>query len=65
MTLSMGGISGTASTKSQNFRKKNKSNIYLQYIIQFVSVNKRNFSADSLGGLNYKEISWAIEQETF
>lgn len=61
-------LTGGASAKSKSsnpMRKKNKSNIYLQYIVQFQNVNKINFSADSLGGLNYLEIEWSIEMETF
>lgn len=61
-------VTGGASAKSKAsnpMRKKNKSNIYLQYIVQFQNVNKINFSADSLGGLNYLDIDWSIEMETF
>lgn len=53
---------GTAST---SLKKKNKSNIYLQYIVQFSHINRQNFSVDSLGGLDFKEEEWSIEQETF
>ena len=54
------------SKSSTNYlKKKNKNNIYLQYIVQFSSVNKINFSADSLGGLNYKDEEWWIEVESF
>ena len=52
------GASGSTSTKSKSGLKKNKKNIYLQYVIQFTSMNKKNFSTDSLGGLDYKEIEW-------
>ena len=37
----------------------------MQYIVQFSNMNRTNFSKDSLGGADYSDLEWSIEQETF
>ena len=55
--------SGSASVNSKSGKssKKKKGNMFLQYVIQFTNCNRKNFSTDSLGGLDYTEIEWSIE----
>ena len=46
-------------------KKKKRERIYLEYIIQFQQTNVMNLSLIAMGGLEYKEVDWWIEMETF
>ena len=48
--------------KHSTFLKKKTT--YLRYHIQFNGVNPRNFTHDSLGGLDPTKLPWTIQLET-
>ena len=46
-------------------KKKRREKVFLEYILLFQSTNVMNLEKAALGGLDYKEVDWWIEMETF
>lgn len=46
-------------------KKRKKLRVYLEYVILFSATNIINLEKIGMGGLDYKEVEWWVEMETF
>lgn len=46
-------------------KRKKRERVYLEYVLHFSSTNIMNMDKLAMGGLEYKEIEWWVEMESF